>query len=75
MCVFFFNGFVVIVALVVSWQKPNSIQRTEDKSEASVFVLNTCSIRDHAEQKVYSYVGPYAIRKQKGENIAIVVAG
>eukprot|EP00903_Cladosiphon_okamuranus_P014407 g13375.t1 len=51
------------------------IQRTEDKSEASVFVLNTCSIRDHAEQKVYSYVGPYAIRKQKGENIAIVVAG
>lgn len=52
-----------------------SIQRTEDKSEASVFVLNTCSIRDHAEQKVYSYVGPYAIRKQKGENIAIVVAG
>ncbi|CAM9205663.1 unnamed protein product [Ectocarpus sp. 13 AM-2016] len=51
------------------------IQKTEDKTEASVFVLNTCSIRDHAEQKVYSYVGPYAIRKQKGENIAIVVAG
>ncbi|CAN0361973.1 unnamed protein product [Pylaiella littoralis] len=51
------------------------IDRTEDKEKASVFVLNTCSIRDHAEQKVYSYVGPYAIRKQKGENIAIVVAG
>ncbi|CAM9437873.1 unnamed protein product [Scytosiphon promiscuus] len=51
------------------------IKRTEDKEEASVFVLNTCSIRDHAEQKVYSYVGPYAIRKQKGENLAIVVAG
>lgn len=51
------------------------IKRTEDKAEASVFVLNTCSIRDHAEQKVYSYVGPYAIRKQKGENLAIVVAG
>lgn len=51
------------------------IERSEDKTEASVFVLNTCSIRDHAEQKVYSYVGPYAIRKQKGENIAIVVAG
>jgi len=53
----------------------HSIVRCEDKREASVFVLNTCSIRDHAEQKVYSYVGPYAIRKQKGENIAIVVAG
>lgn len=51
------------------------IERSDDRTKASVFVLNTCSIRDHAEQKVYSYVGPYAIRKQKGENIAIVVAG
>ena len=38
-------------------------------------VLNTCSIRDHAEQKVYSYIGPYAKRKREGEDITIVVAG
>ena len=38
-------------------------------------ILNTCSIRDHAEQKVYSYLGPHALRKRKGENVCIVVAG
>jgi tRNA-2-methylthio-N6-dimethylallyladenosine synthase len=32
---------------------------------ANVVILNTCSIRDHAEQKVYSYLGPYALRKKK----------
>jgi MiaB/RimO family radical SAM methylthiotransferase len=49
-----------------------------DASEArepDIVVLNTCSIRDHAEQKVYSYLGPHAKRKREGENVTIVVAG
>ena len=41
----------------------------------AVVILNTCSIRDHAEQKVYSYLGPHALRKRKGENVCIIVAG
>ena len=28
---------------------------------AQVVVLNTCSIREHAEAKVYSYLGPHAV--------------
>lgn len=40
-----------------------------------VVVLNTCSIRDHAEQKVYSYLGPHTKRKREGEDVAIIVAG
>ena len=47
----------------------------EEKGTANVVVLNTCSIRDHAEQKVYSYLGPHKSRKRKGEAVAIVVAG
>jgi tRNA-2-methylthio-N6-dimethylallyladenosine synthase len=42
---------------------------------ANVVVLNTCSIRDHAEKKVYSYIGPHAKRKRQGEDVTIVVAG
>jgi tRNA-2-methylthio-N6-dimethylallyladenosine synthase len=32
---------------------------------ADVVIWNTCSIRDHAEQKVYDAVGPYAARKRR----------
>jgi tRNA-2-methylthio-N6-dimethylallyladenosine synthase len=49
--------------------------RTENFTDASVIILNTCSIRDHAEQKVYSYVGPHALRKRQGDDLTIVVAG
>ena len=32
---------------------------------ADLVIWNTCSIRDHAEQKVYDAIGPYASRKRK----------
>lgn len=47
----------------------------EGTRKADVVVLNTCSIRDHAEQKVYSYIGPHAKRKRDGDDVTIVVAG
>lgn len=50
------------------------LEEGEDRNPDLV-VLNTCSIRDHAEQKVYSYIGPHAKRKRDGEDVAIVVAG
>ena len=42
---------------------------------ADLIVLNTCSIRDHAEQKVYDALGPYAARKRQGHRVAIIVTG
>jgi len=50
-------------------------EENEQKKKPDLIVLNTCSIRDHAEQKVYSYLGPYAKRKREGEDVTIVVAG
>lgn len=47
----------------------------EKGRQPDVIVLNTCSIRDHAEQKVYSYIGPHANRKKAGEDVTIIVAG
>lgn len=40
-----------------------------------VVILNTCSIRDHAEQKVYNALGPYAAAKRKGRQLVLVVTG
>jgi len=47
----------------------------DEKAKPDMVVLNTCSIRDHAEKKVYSYIGPYAKRKREGEDVTIIVAG
>ncbi|CAL5229412.1 g12733 [Coccomyxa viridis] len=48
----------------------------EDVSDADVIVYNTCSIRDKAEQKVYSAVGKQAKRKRNNMGgLKIVVAG
>ncbi len=49
--------------------------KVENPEEANLVIINTCSIRDHAEQKVYSYLGSHALRKRKGENIKLVIAG
>lgn len=46
-----------------------------DPQESDLLILNTCSIRDKAEQKVYSALGPHAKRKRRDPNFRIVVAG
>lgn len=45
------------------------------KLTPDVLLLNTCTIRDHAEQKVYDALGPYTAMKRAGKPLAIVVAG
>ena len=48
--------------------------KKSDKSKATpdILLLNTCTIRDHAEQKVYDALGPYANLKRQGQPLAIV---
>ena len=49
---------------------------TSDPSQASVIVLNTCSIRDKSEAKVYSALGKQAKRKRASmRDLTLVVAG
>jgi len=43
--------------------------------QADLVLYNTCSIRDNAEQKVYSYLGKQAIRKRTQPGLTLVVAG
>lgn len=50
-------------------------QWSEDVNEADLILYNTCSIRDNAEQKVYSYLGRQAKRKHQQPDLTLVVAG
>jgi tRNA-2-methylthio-N6-dimethylallyladenosine synthase len=47
----------------------------EDPDRADLILYNTCSIRDNAEQKVYSYLGRQAERKRLQPDLTLIVAG
>src|SRR4028118_562255 len=48
---------------------------SEDPNNSDLILYNTCTIRDNAEQKVYSYLGRQAKRKYEQPNLTLVVAG
>jgi tRNA-2-methylthio-N6-dimethylallyladenosine synthase len=48
---------------------------SEDPNDANLVLYNTCTIRDNAEQKVYSYLGRQAKRKHEQPDLTLVVAG
>ncbi len=48
---------------------------TDDPYAADVVLYNTCTIRDNAEQKVYSYLGRQARRKHENPDLTLIVAG
>ena len=48
---------------------------TEDASDASVVVFNTCAIRENADNRLYGNLGHLRPLKQKNPRMRIVVAG
>lgn len=48
---------------------------TDDPEEASVILINTCSIREKASQKVYSDVGRFRSLKLKNPKLVLGVTG
>ena len=50
-------------------------QWTAEPNDADLVLYNTCTIRDNAEQKVYSYLGRQAKRKHQKPDLTLVVAG
>ena len=51
------------------------MERASTVAEADLILLNTCSIRAKAEQKVFSRLGRLAVYKQKNRNLLIAVGG
>lgn len=48
---------------------------TQDDRAADVVLYNTCSVREHAEQKAYSRIGQVGVRKREGERVVLGVLG
>ena len=49
---------------------------TRDAGDADVIVINTCSVREHAEEKLYTRLGELRVLQQEtGHNPLVAVAG
>jgi tRNA-2-methylthio-N6-dimethylallyladenosine synthase len=53
----------------------NGMTQTQNVDEADVILLNTCSVREKAEEKVFSHLGRFIPLKAKNPNLIIGVGG
>ena len=53
----------------------HGLELTQDESEADVILINTCAIREKAQEKVFSQLGRWKELKQGGKPVLIGVAG
>jgi tRNA-2-methylthio-N6-dimethylallyladenosine synthase len=48
---------------------------TQDYRDADVVLMNTCSVREHAEDKAISHAGTFVKRKKKNPNLIVGIVG
>lgn len=51
------------------------MKRTEDVNIADLIIINTCAVRENAEDKVYGEVGNLKRLRQKNKNLVIAICG
>ena len=56
-------------------KKEKNIELTQSPDDAEIILLNTCSIREKAEEKVYSELGRINKLKEMNPNLKIGVGG
>lgn len=61
--------------LVLGQLRSHGYESTDDRDQADVIIYNTCSVREHAEQKVWSRLGELRERKAAEPNLVIGVIG
>ncbi|HET7300245.1 MAG TPA: tRNA (N6-isopentenyl adenosine(37)-C2)-methylthiotransferase MiaB [Oleiagrimonas sp.] len=53
----------------------HGLELTQDETEADVILINTCSIREKAQEKVFSQLGRWKSFKKDGKPVVIGVGG
>jgi tRNA-2-methylthio-N6-dimethylallyladenosine synthase len=62
-------------SLVVSALAERGYLLTEKAAEADVIVINTCSVREHAEERVFSHLGHIKHLKKSRPDLLVAVIG
>ena len=53
----------------------HATSKTENPMEADLIILNTCSVREKAEEKIYSHLGEYEALKKIKPDLLIAIGG
>src|SRR5271170_3193773 len=61
--------------LVLGQLRAHGYETVADRDDADVIIYNTCSVRQHAEQKVWSRLGELRKRKSSDPGLIIGVIG
>ena len=61
--------------LVLGQLRAQGYEKVEEREQADVIIYNTCSVREHAEQKVWSRLGELRNRKKDEPSLVIGVIG
>jgi tRNA-2-methylthio-N6-dimethylallyladenosine synthase len=61
--------------LVLGQLRAQGYEKVDEREQADVIIYNTCSVREHAEQKVWSRLGELRHRKKNEPNLVIGVIG
>jgi len=61
--------------LVMGQLRAQGYEAVDDRDAADVIIYNTCSVREHAEQKVWSRLGELRDRKKSDPGLVIGVIG
>jgi tRNA-2-methylthio-N6-dimethylallyladenosine synthase len=61
--------------LVLGQLRAHGYEAVDDRNHADVILYNTCSVREHAEQKVWSRLGELRDRKKEQPHLVIGVIG
>lgn len=48
---------------------------TDDPKEANLVIINTCAVRENAEEKIYGEIGSYKANYTKDHSFMLVIAG
>jgi tRNA-2-methylthio-N6-dimethylallyladenosine synthase len=56
-------------------RETEGLELTTDASEADVVLLNTCSVREKAQEKVFSHLGQWRLLKRRKPGLVIGVGG
>lgn len=50
-------------------------EETDDEKAADFLIMNTCTVRENANQKVYGHLGMYQSRKKKAPHRMVAICG